>query len=204
MNRRILQICVLVVAFAGSSPLWGLGIRDFSGSSSFTVPLGINQVRFQAWGGGGGGLGTLYGGGSGAYLDVPVAVIPGETLTVQVGAGGAGAASGTAGTGGNTTLLRGATPLATAGGGRGGNNVSCPMGPCLPNNGIGGGASGPAGGILRNGNQGQGSVFMPAPYPGPVVGILPSSVAIGAGAGGAGSPSFPSQPGWQGWAVIVY
>jgi Concanavalin A-like lectin/glucanases superfamily len=62
----------------------------------------VTSVTVQAWGGGGGGAGSnttdadaAPGGGGGEYASQTVAVTPGETYTVVVGAGGAGGAAGT-------------------------------------------------------------------------------------------------------------
>ena len=116
-----------------------------AGTYYWTVPNGIYSISATIVGGGGGG-GGFYGngdnhagggGGSGGYYSgQTVAVTPGETLTVVVGAGGGsasfefnggfictGTAHGTSGTywdgnpGESTIIYRGATPILTATGG---------------------------------------------------------------------------------------
>lgn len=110
-----------------------------AGTFPFVVPIGITSILVQLLvgaGGGGGGVqsnGDLYqgaSGGSGGYhQSITVPVTAGETLTVTIGAGGnngvvnfnganPGNINGT--NGGNTVLLRSATPLLTATGGGGG------------------------------------------------------------------------------------
>lgn len=86
-------------------------------TSAWIVPSGVTRARVRVWGGGGGGSSaptsnTGYGGGGGAYAEATITTIPGESLTVIVGAGGAAQA-----TGGNSQILRGATALVTANGG---------------------------------------------------------------------------------------
>lgn len=91
-------------------------VELFTTSTTFVVPDNINQLFMVGCGGGGGGGGatTPYAGGGGAGSP-PVlmvrGVVPGETLTINIGAGGAaglgqnitpGGTSG--GDGGNTTI----------------------------------------------------------------------------------------------------
>lgn len=77
------------------------GAKSFSASGPFTVPTGVTQVTVEAWGAGAGGIGSytgyrlftsgaMYGpgGGSGAYAKAILAVTPGTTYPVTVGAGG--------------------------------------------------------------------------------------------------------------------
>lgn len=119
------------------------------GTYTFVVPTGITNILVSAigagGGGGGGGGGKQYGssttyyapgsaGGGGGYgnfsVDQSIAVTPGETLTVIIGAGGTGgtggvggssAANGTKGSTGETTYLkRGNTVLLSVTGGTGG------------------------------------------------------------------------------------
>lgn len=87
----------------------------FPGSHSFTVPAGITQLYYILVGGGGGGnvlnaTSSLSGGGGQAISGV-VAVTPGDTLSVQVGAGGSPGANGgnstVTGTGVSLTALAG-------------------------------------------------------------------------------------------------
>ncbi|MBN9620374.1 MAG: hypothetical protein J0H43_11685, partial [Actinobacteria bacterium] len=104
-------------------------------SGTFVVPAGVTQIHFKALGGGGGGSGagnmssvnlapSAYGGaggGAGMVIDLVASVIPGETLTVLVGAGGAGgagaaASSGLTGNAGAAGTAGGATVVTNAAG----------------------------------------------------------------------------------------
>ena len=70
----------------------------FNSSTSWTVPYGVRSIYCELIGGGGGGGradGFGGGGGGGGYTTKDVlAVVPGETLTINIGGGGAGAAGG--------------------------------------------------------------------------------------------------------------
>jgi hypothetical protein len=110
------------------------------GANSYVVPAGVHRVLIDGCGAGGGnGLGqasanTAGGGGGGAAecsQGYPLAVTPGETLVVTVGAGVANA------TGGNTTITGADTAFPTLLGGLVGN--------------IGGGVSTGVGGVGGNG-----------------------------------------------------
>ncbi len=116
---------------------------SFTTSGTFVVPDGITAIRCRALGGGGGGGGagnigasskskSCYGGaggGAGMLLEQLVAVTPGESLMVMVGAGGAGGTGAVVATGatGNfgqdgtpgaaTTIARAGTSLVQAPGG---------------------------------------------------------------------------------------
>lgn len=109
-------------------------------AQTFVVPAGTNQIRFKAWGAGGGGSLTTNDnvGGGGAFVDAFVQVTPLETLTVVVGGGGLGVSPYSGGYGGGggsnvnqlnhapggggggqSALLRGNTILLIAAGGGG-------------------------------------------------------------------------------------
>jgi len=85
----------------------------FSASGSFVVPSGVNWLWLDGCGGGGGGgNSTPGGGGGGGGAGIPikhfaVAVTPGSTLTVTVGAVAAGGAVNTDGTAGVDTVIDG-------------------------------------------------------------------------------------------------
>ena len=97
-----------------------------TGSCLWTVPAGVTSIdAFVVGGGGGGGADGGGGGGGGGYQ--PIAgypVTPGESLSAGVGTGGAagiwGAASISGTSGGTSSLLKGATIIASANGGSGG------------------------------------------------------------------------------------
>lgn len=103
-------------------------------SLSFVVPTGITSVCILCIGGGGGGgtddsNGSRGGGGGALSYSNNVAVTPGETLTINVGAGGLGAfgvGSGEfVGLGGETSRVRrGTTTLVAADGGSGGDQYT--------------------------------------------------------------------------------
>ena len=104
------------------------GWHRYTADGNFVVPHGITEVEVDAIGGGGGGGGnTASGGGGGGRIkrSLPASALgnPGDSVAVDVGAGGTGGASGgTHGTaGGNTTL--GTTLVVAGGGGRGGPNT---------------------------------------------------------------------------------
>jgi hypothetical protein len=97
--------------------------QSFTSSGTFTVPAGVTTVQVEAWGGGGAGGGTNSsanrGGGGGAggsfTRNTSVAVTPGASITVTVGAGGVGVA-GAAGGAGGTSIFGSATPVSAVGG----------------------------------------------------------------------------------------
>lgn len=223
-NSNKLASTAFVQAFAGGRK------SNFIASGSFVVPAGVAQIYVTAVSGGGGGGGgagcpnfssTLSaggGGGGGVGLQVVrtvVTVIPLETLTVTVGAGGnggaggTGAANGVTGTnGGNTTLLRSATQLVVIGGGIGGVGSTTPAGSVNLSAGGAGGANGGtqgAAGIYINatgasgtlggaGGNGAPSLYGPGGIGGQTVGVSSngaaagpiSSTSFGAGGGGGG------------------
>ena len=129
-----------------------VGEITFTSSGTFTVPTGVNSVSIVAAGAGGGGggsntlsytvtapyakIGKSQGGGGGggalAYIN-NYSVIPGQTLTINVGLGGNGGSSGvvtgpsfapTAASrgngGGETSVYDGGSKILGAGGGGGG------------------------------------------------------------------------------------
>jgi hypothetical protein len=160
--------------------------RDFSlvGTYSYVVPAGIFAISATVVGAGGGGGGQDAGGGDtwggggggsgGYYSNQTVAVTPGETLTITVGAGGYAGYDGywrgcpgqglnvPAANGGNSQINRGGTVLLQATGGVRGNQApGGDNGPGAP--GAGGSPNGVAGGyqspIQRNSfSAGQGGL----------------------------------------------
>ena len=143
------------------------------GTFDFTVPAGVTSISAVTVGGGGGAAGCLGtsnssgGGGGGGALSWTnnISVTPGETLTVEVGAGGVGGDStGSAGgDGGDTIISRSGTVLLSAGGGSGGLANATPQ-QTVGNSAIGGfqlgsadgGGNGGTGGPSRNNNGGGG------------------------------------------------
>ena len=127
-----------------------------SGTSTFTVPAGVNNITVQVWGAGGGGgagsggSGPGGNGGGGGYSKAVLSVTPSESLTILVGTGGlsAQALSDGGNGGGYSAVRRGGTFLLQAGGGGGG----------AGNRGNGGNDHGGAGGGVNglNGTAGTG------------------------------------------------
>ena len=104
-------------------------VQEFTSTGSFVTPSNVSAVQVILVGGGGGAgyrktnsaarrLGAA--GGGGQYLDTLIAVTPGNTYTVTIGAGGAASTSlaSNGGIGGNTTF----GSLATASGNGGGSS----------------------------------------------------------------------------------
>lgn len=174
--------------------------QTFNSSGSFTVPTGVNQVLVYGVGGGGGGgagcgsAGAISrgggGGGGGAlsYL-LPVAVTPGDVISVVIAAGGAGGTgtvtNGNGGsTGGNSSF--GSITFYGAPGGSGGG----------PNGGGGGGATGglSAEGIIHIAGGGGASTAVTGASGGRSVNFAGAvggggSGGISAGGGGGGGSS---------------
>lgn len=140
--------------------------QTFTAGSAFTVPANVTQILVEAWGaggGGGGGTGVSLGGaggGGGAYSQSVFAVVPGQTYTVTVGAGGLGIVNATGGTGGDTWFNTATTLLAKGGAGGAANTASGPAG---------GAASSGIGTVKQSGGAGGGG-----------------STGAGGGSGGSG------------------
>ncbi len=104
-------------------------ITNVTATGTFVVPTGVTYVNVLCLGGGGGGSGGQTGGGfdggggGGAVTPVfaTLAVTPGETLTVNVGAGGlAGGINADGGAGGTSSVLRSTARLVFCSGGAAG------------------------------------------------------------------------------------
>lgn len=160
MVRAFLLVLAL---FAGNAA----AVTDiFTASGTWTAPAGVTSVDVEVWGGGGAGGGNATnsdgggGGGGGAYSKtVAIPVVPGNTYTVTVGAGGVGG-TGTGGAGGDSWFSSAATILA-----KGGAGGAAPVGGAGGVAGAGGAAasgvgsikfSGGNGGTGRNSNTGRG------------------------------------------------
>src|SRR5690349_16173238 len=71
--------------------------QNFTSSTTWTCPVGVNSVVVECWGAGGAGGGNTTssdgggGGGGGAYSKSTIPVTPGTVYTVTVGSGGNGA-----------------------------------------------------------------------------------------------------------------
>jgi hypothetical protein len=149
------------------------------GVDTFTVPAGVTEASFDAFGAqGGSGVPDFSDGGLGGRARAELALTPGPPVTVVVGGkggfdpacpqeppaggfnggapGGRGASCGHGGGGGASDVRIGGTDLAhrvlVAGGGGGAANVS--IGGNVANGGAGGGLSGEAGGPAGTGGSG--------------------------------------------------
>jgi hypothetical protein len=153
-EMKKLGLLLFIIFGWGVSEGFGQTVQNYNtpGSQTFVVPLGVNSISVGVWGAGGGGGGTSSGnankgggGGGGGYRsNNTIAVIPGETLTIIVGAGGTVGNFQNGGNGGFSRVLRGATTLITVDGGNGGIR-----------NGAGGNG---AAGDISGGNGGDGNV----------------------------------------------
>jgi hypothetical protein len=174
------------------------GIQEFTQSGTFTVPVGITHLFVEMWGAGGGGQGGTLGGASGAggggggYTRAIIAVTPGTTYNIAVGAGGSGGAGatgtvfgGTGANGGPSQVTDSSSNVLASAGGGGGGGVSYASG------GAGGGGGAGANAIGRNGSVGGIGGF--GLSSGAVGGGAQSgSISTNAGIGGSGGNSVPS------------
>ncbi len=112
--------CAAFLLFYGNG-VWGQTTQTFNANGTFIVPPGVTSITVEAWGGGGGtrndGTARRGGGGGGAYARSVLAVIPGQSYNVTVGAGGVPANPGQSG--GNSSF--GTSVIAA--GGAGGDNA---------------------------------------------------------------------------------
>jgi hypothetical protein len=170
-----------------------------AGTTSWTVPTGVTSVSAVVVGGGGGGgghsttnvAGSGGGGGGGLRWINTLAVTPGETITVVVGAGGTGSATTTGGTGGTSSLARGASNLINATGGSGGpytgaTTIAAAGGSGSTIGGNIGGGNGGAGGVGTSGNDGGGGGGAGGYSGNGGAGNTAANVGGSAGAGGGG------------------
>lgn len=170
-----------------------------TGTTTWTVPSGVTDIRFMivAGGGGGGYSGGGGGGGGGVVYDTSYAVTPGHVWTINVGAGGTGSSSSntTGGNGGPSILYRSGTANFTALGGGGGGSYSGAAAHDGAAGGSGGGASSVRSAVTKNGGSAvNGTTDFGASSAGYAGGQTNSSVgnnypypsAGGGGAGGIG------------------
>ncbi|MCE7974624.1 MAG: hypothetical protein DYG92_09950 [Leptolyngbya sp. PLA1] len=175
--------------FAAEATLPPQNVQDFltPGSYPFVVPAGVHSLTVDVLGAGGGGGGASSGtvasgcptsgsfaggGGGGGCADVvrcSLPVSPGETLTIQVGAGGSAGATGVSGSNGSPTFIaRGGNVLVRVfggGGGQRGINRTIGSGACATRAASGsGGTAGAAAQFIGPGTliQGGGGTFAAA------------------------------------------
>lgn len=152
-------------------------VFNTAGVFTWTAPAGVTSINVQLWGGGGGGAATGVangsgGGGGGAFTNSTIAVTPGTTYTLQVGAGGAkgtGCATPTDGTDGTNSWFNDSTTL-FANAGKGG---KAPVG-AAGLGGLGGTATSGAGITSYSGGDGS---------------VGGTSIVLGPGGGGGGGSS---------------
>jgi hypothetical protein len=151
-KRPALLFALLLGAMLFVKQSFGQGSQTFTtaGANTFVAPSGVTLVTVECWGGGGAGggnassNGTGGGGGGGAYRKtINVSVVPGNSYTITVGAGGVPNVS--AGLGGTSSAVLVST--VTAAGGNGGTFTGT--------SGVGG--TGGTGGTLNGGNGSNGS-----------------------------------------------
>lgn len=169
--------------------------QTFNASGTWAAPAGVTLVTVQAWGAGGGGATAGAqgggGGGGGAYASAMLSVVPGNTYSITVGAGGSagvaggasqfadgsqvkavggsGASGSPAAAGGTTVASVGTTRYAGGSGGAGQTGGGATRG------GGGGGGSATTSGAGGNGAAGSGGAG--------------GAGGSGTGAGGAGGNS---------------
>lgn len=196
-------------------PGFGSGVQSFSASGTFTVPTGVTQTEVEVWGGGSGTFasvaGASSGGGSGGGYSRKriVGLIPGQQITVTVGAGGgAGAVGSNAPTSGATSSF--GTFVSATGGSLNylATTASPQNGATPPGVGVGGDVnlSGSAGqaGFGNQGGMGGAGAMGGAQNSGTtgVTGLFPGGGASGAGTGSNGSTAFAGAAGAGGLVVV--
>lgn len=152
-------------------------IAVLNSSRTWQVPASVNLVRVRLWGAGGaggpGGGGAGGGGAAGGYSEGYYSVIPGQTLSVVIGAGGANGAAGSS-TGFGTVA-------SASGGGAGGGGSSTAGGIASSAPGTGAGT-----GLLVAGTGGQnGLLFASGGYTGGMGGAAFGGGSAFGPAGGA-------------------
>ena len=104
-------------------------VKEFTSSGTFVCPSGVYSAKFLVVGAGGAGGGTTQlvteyavggGGGGGAVKEIDLALTPGTSYTITIGAKGSGASGTVGGSGGFSEVLNGATSLIKCFGGSGG------------------------------------------------------------------------------------
>lgn len=180
---------------AGSAVINGEAVYTTPGTYTWVVPAGITKVSVVCVGGGGGNRIWDCGGyGGNLRYKNDIAVTPGESLTVVVGAGG----TGNGGTGGNSYFKNTSTVCARGGPAVGGSWSGTDVGDGGGNggasyNGSGGGhfGGGGAGGYSGNGGNGDNSWYV-------------GNAQSGSGGGGGGGGGQYNQASGGGGGVGLY
>lgn len=174
-----------------------------AGAHTWVVPAGVTSMDIEVIGAGGGGSGSYNtqggnaGGGGGYFYRANIAVAPGQSYSMSVGAGGTKGLSFGSGTDGAATSFAGTY---VANGGTGGTINGGGGAP-----GTGGTAAGPGGSAITGANGGAG--MQTAPYTGGVGGYSgggPSYTAGKGGNGGLGNTNAQGTNGAAGAVVITY
>ncbi len=207
--RRPNDICTVSI-IENNITFFGICMAVYQTNGNFFVPAEITEITVEVWGGGGrGGSGaTGAGGGGGAYsTGTNVAVSPGETLAVTVGAGG----NSDSPDGGNSYITKnpGGASLLYANGGLAASGSSLGTGgekdsrydgvngnPGLSASGTSGGNGG-KGGSASGGNGGLGKTTIGA-------GNGRAGRAPGGGGGGTNDSNSHGGNGGNGLVVIKY
>lgn len=179
MNKFLLLVIASFFSFVSG---YGQTVVNFnSGSTNWICPAGVTSIKVEAWGSGSGGGSN--GGGGGAFAgNNTLAVTPGVTYLVTVGAGGNSGNNGQDSSFGTLVIAKGAVGAA-------GGLASASTGTIKYNGGnggssggnSGGGGGGSAGSLGDGGNGGNGGGNSPG------VGGLGGSGISGVGGAGGGN-----------------
>jgi hypothetical protein len=134
IKKNVAPLIVLLLLLSGS--VNAQITQTYTSTTTWLCPAGVFSVQVECWGAGGGGGGASTaatsssnrsggGGGAGSYVKKTIAVSPGTTYTVTVGAGGIKGGVSTAsgyygGPGGKSEFSGGSITALTASGGTGG------------------------------------------------------------------------------------
>lgn len=189
------------------------GFLVFDASTAWVSPAGVTKVRARLWGaGGGGGAHLRYGGGSGAYIEKVITLIPNSEYTITVGVGGEGGVftgpvsdpARRGEDGGDSMIHLGAALIVSAPGGDGG-KIAAHDG---DNGGLGGVLANTAGSLRSvNGNNSvttTGGVPVLSVTPGAAQGSPGSNGPLYGGGGGGGADSNNGGPGANGLIILEW
>jgi hypothetical protein len=201
-------------------------VLNYSANDTFIIPLGVDEIIVEVWGGGAGASQNgSPGGGGGGYAKATVSVIQRDTYTITVGAGGPGGAVGSAGEDSYvsdpvSTVIARAQGGQLGAGSTGGTGGVPDVGDVLYNGGNGGdavdlagGGGGGGAGISGAGGNGSGatggtagSAESSAGGAGGADGVNGTSASggYGGGGGGGGSSSTSGGDGAIGHVRITY
>jgi len=133
--KNIFYTLIGIMVLLFSSNANAQTVTPYTSSTTWLCPAGVFSVQVECWGAGGGGGGSAAasstgnrsggGGGAGSYVKRTIAVVPGTTYTVTVGAGGVKGGTSTASgyygfPGGKSEFSHASITALTASGGTGG------------------------------------------------------------------------------------